>query len=226
VRPTEPGSQLPGGDPRQQQEAGVVHQQVEALAARRGAPPDEAIARGGLPRRSAAAEQAQQAPLGLVARRLATHWHARQGYGPALLETFVQKPRFAGTCCKAASWQHVGDTQGRAKLDTAHEHAVPVKSIWVLPLSQRFRQTLTAWPLRRARLPQDLSGPWRALVPCRRRSAPRAYGRSQAQWCHPMCSVCAWLLALRSPFDGTYCESQTNRRTRHPGAPVGTSAAA
>jgi hypothetical protein len=81
--------------------------------------------------------------LGLVARRLAADWQARYGYRPVLLETFVEKPRFAGTCYRAANWQHVGDTQGRGKLDTAHEHAVPIKSIWVLPLSASFRQTLT-----------------------------------------------------------------------------------
>jgi hypothetical protein len=82
--------------------------------------------------------------LGLVARRLAHDWHVRYGYRPVLLETFVEKPRFAGTCYKAANWQHLGDTQGRGKLDTAHERAVPVKSIWVLPLSPHFRQALTA----------------------------------------------------------------------------------
>jgi hypothetical protein len=82
--------------------------------------------------------------LGLVARRLAHDWHSRYGYRPVLLETFVEKPRFAGTCYRAANWQYLGDTRGRGKLDTAHQHAVPVKSIWVLPLSPRFRQTLTA----------------------------------------------------------------------------------
>jgi hypothetical protein len=82
--------------------------------------------------------------LGLAARRLPQDWSARYGYRPVLLETFVEKPRFAGTCYKASNWHYLGDTQGRGKLDTAHERALPVKSIWVLPLSQRFRQALTA----------------------------------------------------------------------------------
>jgi hypothetical protein len=82
--------------------------------------------------------------LGLAARCLPHDWSARYGYRPVLLETFVEKPRFAGTCYRAANWQHVGDTQGRGKLDTAHEYAVPIKSIWVLPLSASFRQSLTA----------------------------------------------------------------------------------
>jgi hypothetical protein len=82
--------------------------------------------------------------LGLAARRLPHDWSARYGYRPVLLETFVEKPRFAGTCYRAANWQHVGDTQGRGKLDTDHERALAVKSIWVLPLSEQFRQILTA----------------------------------------------------------------------------------
>jgi len=81
--------------------------------------------------------------LGLVARRLADDWCCRYGYRPVLLETFVETPRFSGTCYKAANWLYLGDTQGRGKLDTAHAHALPRKSVWVFPLATRFRQTLT-----------------------------------------------------------------------------------
>ena len=81
--------------------------------------------------------------LGLVARRLADDWFCRYGYRPVLIETFVERPRFSGTCYKAANWLSLGDTQGRGKLDTAHAHALPLKSIWVLPLAKRFRQALT-----------------------------------------------------------------------------------
>jgi hypothetical protein len=78
-----------------------------------------------------------------VARRLAADWCCRYGYRPVLLETFVETPRFSGTCYKAANWLYLGDTQGRGKLDTAHAHALPRKSVWVFPLATRFRQTLT-----------------------------------------------------------------------------------
>ena len=80
--------------------------------------------------------------LGLAARRLPGDWHARYGYRPVLLETFVEKARFAGTCYRAANWHCVGETQGRGKLDTAHAHPVPVKTVWVLPLDPRFRERL------------------------------------------------------------------------------------
>ncbi len=82
--------------------------------------------------------------LGLAARRLPDDWLRRYGYRPVLLETFVEKPRFAGTCYRAANWLCLGDTQGRGKLDTAHARALPIKSVWVLPLSPRFRDALTA----------------------------------------------------------------------------------
>ncbi|RCN55886.1 hypothetical protein C4900_08220 [Acidiferrobacter thiooxydans] len=80
--------------------------------------------------------------LALVSRRLPDDWHARYSYRPVLLETFVEKPRFTGTCYKAANWQNLGDTQGRGKLDVLHRHAKPVKSIWIYPLVRDFRRHL------------------------------------------------------------------------------------
>jgi hypothetical protein len=80
--------------------------------------------------------------LALINRRLPDDWHARYAYRPVLLETFVEKPRFVGTCYKAANWLYLGDTQGRGKLDTLHQHREPIKSIWVYPLARDFRQHL------------------------------------------------------------------------------------
>lgn len=80
--------------------------------------------------------------LALISRRLADDWHTRYAYRPVLLETFVEKPRFTGTCYKAANWQYLGDTQGRGKLDRLHRNAEPIKSIWVYPLVSDFRRQL------------------------------------------------------------------------------------
>ncbi|MFQ5745373.1 MAG: Druantia anti-phage system protein DruA [Acidobacteriota bacterium] len=80
--------------------------------------------------------------LGLVARRLPDDWQARYAYRPVLLETFVEKPRFTGTCYKAANWQYLGDTQGRGKLDRKHRNAQPIKGIWIYPLAGDFRRQL------------------------------------------------------------------------------------
>lgn len=88
--------------------------------------------------------------LALVSRRLPQDWQARYAYRPVLLETFVEKPRFIGTCYKAANWQNLGDTQGRGKLDTRHAHAQPIKSIWIYPLERTFRQQLCGAPTQQA----------------------------------------------------------------------------
>jgi hypothetical protein len=80
--------------------------------------------------------------LALVSRRLSDDWQSRYAYRPVLLETFVEKPRFTGTCYKAANWQHLGDTQGRGKLDVLHRNAQPIKSIWIYPLARDYQRQL------------------------------------------------------------------------------------
>ena len=61
-----------------------------------------------------------------------------------LVETFVEKHRFAGTSYKAANWTRVGETQGRGKLDRHHANALPVKDVYLYPLHRRYREILTA----------------------------------------------------------------------------------
>ncbi len=82
--------------------------------------------------------------LARLARRLPQDWQRRYGYAPVLLETFVEQARFRGTCYRAANWIHVGQTQGRGKLDRHKRFAVPVKDIFLLPLRRDFRQQLRA----------------------------------------------------------------------------------
>ena len=72
--------------------------------------------------------------LALAARTLPAHWHARYGYRPLLLETFVEAERFSATCYQAANWLCVGETQGRGKLGDHRLVQVPVKTVWLYPL--------------------------------------------------------------------------------------------
>ena len=58
--------------------------------------------------------------LALLAKRLAADWHARFAIEPLLLETLVDRRRFAGTCYRAANWIELGDTSGRGRMDRAH----------------------------------------------------------------------------------------------------------
>ena len=77
-----------------------------------------------------------------IAKQLPHDWQKRYSYKPVLLETFVEQKRFRGTCYRAANWTHVGQTQGRGKLDRQNLYSVPVKDIFLYPLDKHFRQTL------------------------------------------------------------------------------------
>lgn len=82
--------------------------------------------------------------LAEAARRLPKDWETRYAYEPVLLETFVERDRFRGTCYRAANWTHVGRTQGRGKLDRYNEFSLPVKDVFVHPLRRDFRRRLCA----------------------------------------------------------------------------------
>lgn len=80
--------------------------------------------------------------LSMVERQLPLDWEARYGYRPVLLETFVQKNKFRGTCYQAANWIYVGDTQGRGRGDRHHLVKGPIKGIWLKSLCKDFRKIL------------------------------------------------------------------------------------
>jgi hypothetical protein len=88
--------------------------------------------------------------LSRVVARLADDWSTRYGVRPLLVETFVEKDRFSGTCYRAAGWQYLGDTTGRGRNDSGHEGNVPVKHIFVFPLErlQDLRRTLCRKPVK------------------------------------------------------------------------------
>ena len=80
--------------------------------------------------------------LACLQRQLPDDWQQRYGMRPVLLETFCETPRFQGTCYRAANWIHLGQTQGRGKLDTRHEYNQPVKNVFVKPLCPDWKETL------------------------------------------------------------------------------------
>ena len=82
--------------------------------------------------------------LGLAARQVYHDWPELYGYQPVVLETYIEKKRFAGTCYKAANWIHVGQTTGRGKLDRHHRRNTPVKDVYLYPLHRHFRRVLTS----------------------------------------------------------------------------------
>lgn len=80
--------------------------------------------------------------LGRICRRIGLDFMKKYNHPVYLLETFVEKERFKGTCYQAANWKYVGDTKGRGKLDRKKEYKLPLKSIWLYPLSEFYREQL------------------------------------------------------------------------------------
>lgn len=81
--------------------------------------------------------------LSLAARQVVDDWQASYGIKPLLIETLVDRQRFAGTCYRAANWVEVGVTRGRGRQDSRHErHDANPKRIFLLPLERQARQRL------------------------------------------------------------------------------------
>jgi Domain of unknown function (DUF4338) len=80
--------------------------------------------------------------LGLVARRLSCDWQRRYGHPIHLLETFVERERFTGTCYRAAGWIAVGDTAGRGRNAPRGALPIPSKAVYLKVLDGDFRGLL------------------------------------------------------------------------------------
>lgn len=72
--------------------------------------------------------------LGCIARRISSDWMEKYGHPIYMLETFVERDRFRGTCYHAANWHLVGQTQGRSRNDRYSTIQVPVKDVYLYPL--------------------------------------------------------------------------------------------
>ena len=80
--------------------------------------------------------------LAMNARRISVDWTTIYQQPVYLLESFVEKDRFLGTCYKAANWLWVGQTKGTSK--KGHDHLVhgKVKDVFLYPLRKDFRERL------------------------------------------------------------------------------------
>jgi hypothetical protein len=80
--------------------------------------------------------------LALNHRRISDDWLKIYNHPLYLLETFVEKERFAGTCYKAANWICVGQTKGSAKRGHDHLFHGTIKDVYLYPLRKDFREKL------------------------------------------------------------------------------------
>ena len=82
--------------------------------------------------------------LSRVTRCLSQDWQNKYGHPIDLLETFVERDRFAGTAYRAAGWIAVGATTGRGRNGPGRAPQGPVKAVYLQPLSADFRRRLGA----------------------------------------------------------------------------------
>lgn len=80
--------------------------------------------------------------LSLVAKQIRGDWAERYHYSPVLLETFVDKTLYNGTCYRAANWLCLGETCGRGRMDRHTKRQLTAKLIYVYPLVGNFRACL------------------------------------------------------------------------------------
>ena len=91
--------------------------------------------------------------LGLACRRVVGDWKQRYGYEPVLLESYVDRERFAGISYRAANWVELGETCGRGRQDREHAAKESRKKVFVYPLCHNWREKLGV-------VPAEQSGDW------------------------------------------------------------------
>lgn len=89
-------------------------------------------------RKSVRCENLASHVLGQCSRRVARDYQARYGIEPWLMETFVDREEYAGTCFQAANWLCVGQTQGRGRNGSKKE-GKSIKDVYLYPLRSDFR---------------------------------------------------------------------------------------
>jgi hypothetical protein len=80
--------------------------------------------------------------LSLAAKRIRQDWQSRYGYGPVLLETFVEPDHYRGISYQAANWIQLGVTTGRGRTGRRPKSLLTPKLIYVYPLVDDFRSFL------------------------------------------------------------------------------------
>lgn len=80
--------------------------------------------------------------LSVSAKKVKEDWEGHYQLRAYLLESFVDRERFRGTCYKAANWIYLGQTRGQSKRGLHfYFHGHP-KDVYIYPLSPDFRERL------------------------------------------------------------------------------------
>lgn len=116
--------------------------------------------------------------LSRVVARLSDDWNSRYGISPLLVETFVEKERFRGTCYRAANWIYVGDTKGRGRNDSGRRCNVSIKQIFLCPLepSSNWQHKLCQGPPKKLKSDPKKCLMGRVRVSCSKSRGCSSYG--------------------------------------------------
>jgi hypothetical protein len=80
--------------------------------------------------------------LSRATKAMVEDWQRLYGVKPVLLETFVERDRFRGTCYRAANWIHVGSTKGFARQGYSYRNHQTPKDVYLYPLRANAREIL------------------------------------------------------------------------------------
>jgi hypothetical protein len=80
--------------------------------------------------------------LALATAQVADDWEELYGYEPVLLETYVRRGRFQGSCYAGAGWSLSGTTTGRGR----QKSRTTLKDVYVKPLCEHWRSELCHVP--------------------------------------------------------------------------------
>ncbi len=82
--------------------------------------------------------------LGRIAKVVQVDWEIFYGYKPVLIETFVDRERFAAISYRAANWIYLGSTKGKGRRGMNYFYHGHPKDLYVYVLSKNYRKELTA----------------------------------------------------------------------------------
>lgn len=80
--------------------------------------------------------------LGKNVRILAEDWKRQYNIDIFLLETFIEKDRFEGTCYRASNWRYVGQTKGYRKTKTAYTKHGVIKDVYIYAVHSNYLELL------------------------------------------------------------------------------------
>ena len=80
--------------------------------------------------------------LSKIVKVLSQDWENYFNHPIYFVETFVDTERFGGSCYQAANWRYVGQTKGRSRNDRYNSIQVPLKDVYLYPLTPDFQEVL------------------------------------------------------------------------------------